>query len=537
MKSISIIFLLPCLLFANTTHAQKECPIIPLPTTYVKNAGKLDLTKVDVLMVNSNDLSFSAKFLINEIYKHTGREIFISLKPVTGKRVISLELGSMKQSSGYTISVNSEGVKIQASNSESIFNGVSSFLQLIRLSDNNKVQNCKIEDQPGLQWRGLMLDEARHFFGKNTVKQLLDWMAFYKLNRFHWHLTDEQGWRIHINKYPKLTDIGGIGNYSDPQTRAAYYTQADTKEIVAYAKERFIEVIPEIDMPGHATAANRAYPEFSGGRSPKRGEYTFNPGKEETYGYLTAILKEVKSLFPFGMIHIGGDEVHFGNQPWATDANVQQLMTTHNLKDLKEVEKYFVRRMADSVIQMNNDVLAWDEVTDVNLPVKNTVVFWWRYNYEKRFKEALDNGYRAVLCPQVPFYMDFLQDSTHTVGRRRTRDKAFNSVERIYHFSLEEFSLAINNSNRHLVLGLQANLWTERTRSTDKLQYMLFPRMAALAETAWKNTGAKAKDYNNFKTRLADHLELYRKAGVKFYNPLQPETTPEVIDSKISNSK
>ncbi|MFP4367730.1 MAG: family 20 glycosylhydrolase, partial [Bacteroidales bacterium] len=171
----------------------------------------------------------------------------------------------------------------------------------------------EIREDPEYGWRGIMLDESRHFFGKDKVKSILDWMVYYKLNRFHWHLTDSPGWRIEIKKYPKLGHVGGIGNHTDPFTPAEFYTQEDIKEIIAYAKERKIVVIPEIDMPGHATAANHAYPEYSGGGSERYPDWTFHPGREGTYQYLTDILREVDALFPSQMVHLGGDEVSCGN--------------------------------------------------------------------------------------------------------------------------------------------------------------------------------------------------------------------------------
>lgn len=526
----TILVLLFINIFVNKGNAQETCPIIPLPYTYAKDAGKLDVNKIEILVANDKKLMSVSRFLLDGLKAKTNKMISVKAAPEKNKKAIILELMASNQP-GYSLTINPDVIKIKSASTEGIFNGINSLLQLVRLSPDGKIDSWQIQDQPGLQWRGLMLDEARHFFGKETVKQLLDWMALYKLNRFHWHLTDEQGWRIEIKKYPKLTTVGSIGNYSNPNAPSAFYSQKDIAEIVQYARERFIEVIPEIDMPGHAAASNRAYPEYSGGKSPKRGEYTFNPGKEETYGYLTDILKEVKSMFPYGMIHIGGDEVHFGNQPWETDVNVQQLMAKENLKDLKEVEKYFVRRMTDSVIKMNTKILAWDEVTEKKLPAQNTIIFWWRYNHEKRFKQALEDNYQAVLCPQVPFYMDFVQDSTHTVGRRRKGHvNGYNSPERMYNFSLQEFSPDITAENKHLVLGIQANVWAERTRSKDKLQYMLFPRMATLAEVAWTNSNSEQKNYESFKKRLENHLELYQQSGLKYYNPINPETTPEITD-------
>ncbi len=218
-----------------------------------------------------------------------------------------------------------------------------------------------------------MLDESRHFFGKEKVKSIIDWMAYYKLNRFHWHLTDQNGWRLEIKKYPLLTLVGGIGNYTNKFAKAAYYTQDDIKEVVAYAAARFIEVIPEIDMPGHARAANMAYPEFSGGGTDKHPEFTFDPGNQGTYSYLSNILKEVNVLFPSGYLHLGGDEVHFGNKQWSTNKGIATLMKQMRLNSLPAVEQYFVSRMADTVKAMGSKVLLWDEAVSEKLSKDQTV--------------------------------------------------------------------------------------------------------------------------------------------------------------------
>ncbi len=245
-----------------------------------------------------------------------------------------------------------------------------------------------------------MLDESRHFFGEEKVKQLLDIMAFHKLNIFHWHLTDVPGWRIEIRKYPKLTAIGGTGNHNDPQAPAKYYTQEQIREIVKYAGERYIQIVPEIDMPGHAGASNRAYPEFSGGGSKAYPEFTFNPGKEETYSYLTDILKEVTELFPSPYIHLGGDEVNFGNQQWNTNKQVKALMKKNNLPDLKAVEQYFIRRMADTIKSLNKTAIGWDEIIDSKINPEDVIVMWWRHDKPGQLKSALENNYKVVLCPE-----------------------------------------------------------------------------------------------------------------------------------------
>ena len=240
------------------------------------------------------------------------------------------ELGMADES--YQLTVTPEQIHLQASSESGLFYAKEALLQLTRFGKGS-VRACRIQDQPRYQWRGFMLDESRHFFGKEAVKQYLDIMASLRLNVFHWHLTDEPGWRIEIKRYPKLTTEGAVGNWHDPKAPAAYYTQEDIKEIVAYAAERHIMVVPEFDMPGHATAVCRSYPEISGGGEGKWLHFTFHPCKEETFEFISNVLDEIVALFPSPYIHIGGDEVHYGNQSWFTDPEIQQFIRSARLSD------------------------------------------------------------------------------------------------------------------------------------------------------------------------------------------------------------
>ncbi len=323
------------------------------------------------------------------------------------KQVIDLKIQPSPDVYGsYELVTSEKKVSITASDSAGLFNGLITLLQLYKsatLSNDKLVlPRLVIHDQPRFGWRGFMLDESRHFFGKQTVKELLDWMAFYKLNRFHWHLSDSQGWRIEIKKYPLLTSVGGKGNFTDSLADATYYTQEDIREIVAYAKDRFITIIPEIDMPGHATAATRAYPILSGGDAPNYPGFTFDPAKDETYTYLTDILKEIRALFPSGIIHLGGDEVAFGIAAWSKNPGVAKLMAANQFTELNQVEHYFLRRMADSVLKFSNDIMCWDEAVSAGLPVSRTYVSWWRQNHPESLDEAISKGYKVVLCPRLP---------------------------------------------------------------------------------------------------------------------------------------
>lgn len=509
-----------------TLQAQEQVPLIPKPVNATKISATFLLDQHTQIVAEEGAKPI-AEYLQTEILKNKGISLRSADRAVANTIDLQLRPNRKQAIESYQLTIKENKIEIKAAHVKGLFAGVCSLMQLIRQQKTNGktigLAGWNIYDQPRYAWRGLMLDESRHFFGMQKVKQLLDWMAFYKLNKFHWHLTDQQGWRIEIKAYPKLTLIGGVGNQTDSLAKAQYYTQEEIKEIVRYAAERYIDVIPEIDMPGHATAANKAYPAFSGGGSEKYPEFTFNPAKETTYQYLTNILREVDVLLPSQMIHIGADEVHFGNQHWNKDEAVQQLMTTDHLKDLAAVETYFVKRMADSIKNLSNQVLAWDEVVNGTLSPQNTTVFWWRHDKPEILQQAIKAGFEVVLCPRLPLYFDFVQDSSHLIGRKWSG--SFVPLQNVYHFPTKAIT-DLPNANS-LIRGIQANIWTEAIADEQQLDFKLFPRIAALAEAAW--TKNEQKDLPGFNKRLKGHLKIYTDGGISFFNPFNPENSPEPI--------
>jgi hexosaminidase len=507
-------------------NAQDACPVIPLPQQAIKEPGAFTLGEGAGILCRNAGMLPIAHYLQQEMLRQY--QLTLPVSPVKAARSIAFVYDSKWRgpSGAYGLQVFADRVVITARDNEGLFYGAVSLLQLVRTNEKGHpspaIACWQLRDEPLYEWRGLMLDESRHFFGKEKVKQLLDWMAFYKLNRFHWHLTDQPGWRLEIKQYPRLATVGGIGNYSNEQAPAAWYPQSDIREIVAYAAARFITIIPEIDMPGHATAANRAYPAFSGGGSEKFPDFTFNPGNEGTYQYITNILKETDVLFPSGMIHIGGDEVHFGNGQWKSDTGVQQLMKRAGLKDLQAVERYFTERIADSLLRISNKVLVWDEAADFSLRADSTILFWWRHNKPEQLQKAINRLIPVVLCPRLPFYFDYMQDSVQVHGPD-WRKFGLNSTRAVYLFKREELPVVFGDHAR--VLGIQANIWTERIVSPQRLDYMLFPRIAALSEAAW--TAPAQRNYDQFLTRLAPHLPLYAKDGLYYFNLPAPAQTGE----------
>lgn len=522
--------ILTLILFHAVSYgASPDCPIVPRPESVTKAAGAWMMNKLKLIRSEDPSLLPLAHFLQAELLRHTSRAVPVRTENIKENSIrLSLDTSMQTGEEGYQLRITPLGAEIKGSSPHGVFNGIISLLQLIRVAavnENPSIDCWQIEDAPQMTWRGLMLDESRHFFGPEVVKKIIDWMAFYKLNRFHWHLTDVPGWRIEIKSYPRLTLVGGVGNHSDSLAPARYYTQEQIREIVRYARDRFIEVIPEIDMPGHARAANRAYPAYSGGGSAKYPEFTFNPGKEETYAYLSKILREVDVLFPSKMIHLGGDEVHFGNEKWNTDPDVRSLMKKAKLPDLKSVEHYFIERMADSIAQLGAKVLGWDEIAGTRIKPDQAVIFWWRHNLPQTLRESIDKGYSVVLCPRIPFYFDFVQEDSHRVGRKW--QGAYADLRSVYLYSPDQYGDLIPDKRRNQIAGIQANVWTEVIASEARLEYMLFPRISALAEAAWTDTGKR--DYEKFIDRLSQHQLLYKRAGLYFFDAGSPETTPEIV--------
>lgn len=509
----------------------QECPVVPAPVSSHADGKTIDLND-RWSVVCADSLKDAAAYLAATLYKAMDLDIARSKNknPSNDKNILLACDNAVQKQEGYRLRMNGRSIIISARTKEGILNGINSLLQIIlfsgiRKSDAVQLPCWNITDAPAHAWRGLMLDESRHFFGKDVVKKLMDMMSLYKLNRFHWHLTDETGWRIEIKRYPLLTAIGATGDAGDRDKKPQYYTQDDIREIVQYASQRGITVIPEIDMPGHASAANRSYPQFSGGGSLQHPDFTFNPGLDGTYTFLTNILKEVAELFPSRTIHIGGDEVSFGNGKWASDTAVTGLKARYHLKTNVDVEHYFIRRMADSVYKLGCIVAGWDEIADAGLEPDKTIVMWWRHDHPEQFKKAVADGYRVVACPRLPFYFDFVQSDRDKVGRRW--NKAFNPSDHVYDFNIDSL-LAGKKENRWI--GTEAALWTEQVASSQRLYYMLFPRICAMAENAW--SVADGRSYGSFEKRINKQLNYWKQNGISYYDLSLPETTPEITDKK-----
>ena len=533
--------------FAATALAgqaqEKTFSIIPEPVEItVTGQGEYLIQRNTVIRMSEPTLALSATYLADYMERYLGIPLQVDL-PKSGKSRKKLSsavetilskpgdqpciiLKNQKNGEipgGYQLEITPVGgVRIEGNDEAGVFYGVQTLIQLLptRAGVLPILPTLKIIDYPRFPYRGMHLDVVRHFFPVDFIKKYIDYLALHKLNYFHWHLTDDQGWRIEIKKYPLLTKVGSKGNYHDPSAPAAFYTQEDIKDIVAYAAARHIMIVPEFDMPGHATAACRAYPELSGGGEGRWKDFTFHPCKEETFRFISDVLDELITLFPSPYIHIGGDEVHFGNQEWFTDPQIQQFIKDKQLMNETGLEQYFVRRVADIIAAKGKTMIGWDEIVDAGVSPDKAVVMWWRHDRRYQLLKALESGYRVIMTPRRPMYGDFVQYSTHNVGRYWD---GYNPIEDVFSFprSIEHLFKGYESQ----IMGMQYSLWTERVADVKRLDFMVFPRLIALAEAAW--TPAGRKDYSRFMRRLPFFLHWLDTKDIYYFDPFAPERRPE----------
>jgi hexosaminidase len=436
---------------------------------------------------------------------------------------------SLEQQEAYRLLVNKNGVNISASDAAGVFYGIQSLIQLsepweIMRTRLLKLPMAFIQDKPAFSYRGMHLDVGRHMFPVESVKSYIDMLARYKMNRFHWHLTEDQGWRIEIKQYPKLQEVAAYrketlkGHYSDQPHQfdgkryGGFYTQEEVKEIVRYAQERFITVIPEIELPGHAQAAIAAYPELGCTGEPvevatKWGifEDVYCPS-EETFTFLENVLTEVMALFPSEYIHIGGDECP--KTQWKQSELCQQIIDEEGLKDEHELQSWFIQRIERFLNSKGRQIIGWDEILEGGLAPNATVMSW---RGEAGGIEAAKQGHNVVMTPTTYCYFDYYQsnhpDEPLAIGGYLPLDKVYN-----YYPVPEELS---EEEAKH-ILGAQGNVWTEYIPTPSKLQYMAYPRMQALSEVVW--TGKKKPGYSNFVKRLSHHLKWMEREGINAAN-------------------
>lgn len=517
MKKIVLLAVLLCL--GIVANAQQDINLIPQPISVISQPGNLTISRDFKIVDQDNTFSNEINVFNKQINKALGFTFKTSTKAKAKKTIRLVMDNSTAHPEAYTLNITASDITISGKTA-GVFYGLQSLYQL--MVNNQELITKKItlpmvaiKDQPSFQWRGMHLDVSRHFFSKEEVMRYLDYLALHKLNTFHWHLTDDQGWRIEIKKYPLLTTIGSkrsgtiIGPYSttapsDNIPYGGFYTQADIREVVAYAKSLHITVVPEIEMPGHALAALSAYPALACTDSTFLAAITwgvfddvFCAGKDETFTFLENVLAEVIDLFPGNYIHVGGDECP--KTRWKECKRCQQRIISHHLKDEHDLQSYFITRIEKFVNSKGRQIIGWDEILEGGLAPNASVMSW----------RGTDGGIAAarlkhpvVMSPGQPCYFDHYQ-----VKEKEKEPLAFggyNSLEAVYDYN--PMPTELNQEEQQYVLGAQANLWTEYIPDFKQVEYMALPRMCALAETLWTNSNQK--DYNAFILRLQKHTRV-----------------------------
>jgi hexosaminidase len=541
MKKISILVALSFGL-SFVLSAQKPS-IIPIPTEASYPAGKFTLpTSISISGPSDSQMKVAYAILVGKLKGATGRPV--SLKSA-GTATIQLQLVSNAKlgAEGYELQVNSNGVKIKANKLAGLFYGIQTLYQLLPKEIESKsvakgvnwtIPYATITDSPRFAWRGQMFDVARHFFTKEDVKKFIDDMVEYKYNILHFHLTDDEGWRIEIKSYPNLTKKGAFnvkkeGRFTtfskpepnEPRTYGGFYTQEDIKELVKYGQERFVNIVPEIDVPGHSMAAVASYPElsctpgadkyevisgepfidWSHGHPEALQDNTLCPANENVYTFLDKVMGEVASLFPYDYIHMGGDECP--KNYWDKNPEILALRAREGLKNSQEVQAYFVRRLEKIISGKGKRMLGWDEILEGGGLPKGTSVMSWRGI--KGGVEAAKLGHEVVMTPNDNVYVDLMQGDValeppvyRTV--RLTDSYAFNPVP--------------DGVDAKLVKGGQANMWSEQLYNYRHLQYMMWPRALAISESLWSPN--ENKNWDNFISRVEDHMERFDVADKKY---------------------
>jgi len=537
MKHKMLIFIL-FLAFSSISYGKNPpANLIPYPQKIEINKGEFELSDKTCIYCLDKTLDKKIDAFNDELQKGFGITLQKAGKNSTGNFIKLMPVRSMKPET-YSLKIDYNTIEISGSES-GIFYGLQSLLQLIRLKTPTKftLPCLEIEDSPKFQWRGMHLDVCRHFFDKEFVKKYIDFLVFYKMNTFHWHLTDDQGWRIQIDKYPKLTEIGGfrngtlIGHAGDTPEKfdnikyGGYYTKSDIREIVEYAKVRNVTIVPEIEMPGHCLAALAAYPEYSCTGGPFETEKSWGVfddvfcAKDETFKFLEDILTEVIELFPWKYIHVGGDKVP--KTRWQKCLNCRYTMSKNNLKNENQLQSYFIKRIEKFLNSKGKSLIGWDEILDGGI-APNAAVMSWR-GTEGGIAVAKEK-HKVVMSSGEFCYFDHYQGNPKNeplaIGGLTTLEKVF---------SYNPLPNELDSLEKTYILGAQGNVWTEYIDSPGKVEYMVFPRIAALAEVLWSGNN---RGWDDFKDRVINNFTFLDKFKIYYSKTILESSSAHIITNK-----
>lgn len=526
-------------------EAENMLPLIPYPANLTRNEGTFNLKQLTAITTPAGDEAVAryAQEFATQLEKTSG--IKVPVNPTTAATSLVMTKDATLAHEAYKLTVNEAGINIAAADSTGFFYAIQTLKQLMPHAIYNRsgastaidwtVPCVEIADQPQLGHRGYMLDVARHFFSKTEVKRILDIMATYKMNRFHWHLTDDQGWRIDIPEYPKLAQVGAVRKgsfvnaggsskfFDDTEYgRGMYYTLDDLREIVAYAKNLNIEIIPEIDLPGHMVAAVAAYPEFSCDPTKKYevridggiSKDVLNIGKDETIDFLKCVLGHMAEVFPYKYIHLGGDECP--TDQWSHNADCLKRVKDEGLAGVNELQSWLVEKLGLYLKEKyDKDIICWDELLahwKSDNTVKPVIMAW---NHINKSKEAADKGFKSIVVPYQSLYLDMMQVPLSEVDVNEKYqggwgDNWVNSVETVYGVN----PVASLSGKEDFCLGVQGNMWTETCNDSVEVEYQLLPRMLALSETGW--LPAAKKDFASFYIRLQKNRDILDAKGLTY---------------------
>lgn len=526
-------------------EAENMLPLIPYPANLTRNEGTFNLKQLTAITTPAGDEAVAryAQEFATQLEKTSG--IKVPVNPTTAATSLVMTKDATLAHEAYKLTVNEAGINIAAADSTGFFYAIQTLKQLMPHAIYNRsgastaidwtVPCVEIADQPQLGHRGYMLDVARHFFSKTEVKRILDIMATYKMNRFHWHLTDDQGWRIDIPEYPKLAQVGAVRKgsfvnaggsskfFDDTEYgRGMYYTLDDLREIVAYAKNLNIEIIPEIDLPGHMVAAVAAYPEFSCDPTKKYevridggiSKDVLNIGKDETIDFLKCVLGHMAEVFPYKYIHLGGDECP--TDQWSHNADCLKRVKDGGLAGVNELQSWLVEQLGLYLKEKyNKDIICWDELLahwKSDNTVKPVIMAW---NHINKSKDAADKGFKSIVVPYQSLYLDMMQVPLSEVDVNEKYqggwgDNWVNSVETVYGVN----PVASLSGKEDFCLGVQGNMWTETCNDSVEVEYQLLPRMLALSETGW--LPAAKKDFASFYIRLQKNRDILDAKGLTY---------------------
>jgi len=546
MKKLIIPFFI---LINLSAIAQTNINIIPRPVDVMEKNGYFNFTK-SALIVASSYVRHNADMLNFYLQKFYGFTLDVKSIPPANKTKATITLivknSEERKKDQYSLSVHKDRIEINATSNQALFYGIQTLLQLLPV-DKDSIQNTQFEipqitikDYPRFQYRGMHLDVGRHFFGVDEVKKYIDYLAYHKFNTFHWHLTEDQGWRVEIKKYPLLTSVGGFrngtiighhpGTGNDSIHYGGFYTQEEIKDIVKYAKDRYITIIPEIEMPGHSSAAIAAYPALScfpdestlikpntpwaGSRSGKQVQQTWGVFEDVycpsdyTFKFLENVLDEVMKLFPSKYIHIGGDECP--KDAWKRSEFCQKLIKEKKLKDENGLQTYFISRIEKYLNSKGRNIIGWDEILEGGLAPNATVMSW---RGENGGVAAAQQHHNVIMTPGSYCYFDHSQiknEDSVTIGGYLPFDTVYN---------YEPVPKELNAGEAKYVLGAQGNVWTEYIANDSKLEYMIFPRMSALSEVLW--SPKEVRNLEDFKARLPVMIKRYEMWGANYSKNFQ----------------